>query len=98
MISRSRTMFTTTLMELIKGGTSGFSKALVALKFTTSTTDLEAEKTLIRTCNIDPLIITWYKLCWSCLCHAGECNTENGSKKKPGILREYMTITNPDGY
>lgn len=49
MIVRSRIIFTTTLTELIRRGTSGLSRALVALETATSRAELKAEKALIRT-------------------------------------------------
>lgn len=49
MISRSRAIFTITLTELIRRGTSGLSKALVAFEIATSIAELNAEKALIRT-------------------------------------------------
>ena len=49
MISRSRAIFTLTLTELIRRGTPGISKALVALETATSIAELNAEKALIRT-------------------------------------------------
>jgi hypothetical protein len=47
-IRRSRRMFIRTLTELITRGTSGLSRALVALETATSMAELKAEKALMR--------------------------------------------------
>ena len=48
-INRSRAIFTITLTELIRRGTYGLSKALMALETATSIAELNAEKALIWT-------------------------------------------------